>query len=76
MLKLSILAATKPAGVKQEDVRMVKKRKLARKEDKFFMSNTVTAINGKFPGPTINSTTDNNVVVNARNQLDEDLLLT
>ncbi|KAI3756517.1 hypothetical protein L1987_56338 [Smallanthus sonchifolius] len=36
----------------------------------------VIAINGKFPGPTINSTTNNNVVVNVRNKLDEDLLLT
>ncbi|GKB91699.1 monocopper oxidase-like protein SKU5 [Tanacetum coccineum] len=36
----------------------------------------VIAINGKFPGPTINSTTNYNVVVNVRNKLDEDLLLT
>ncbi|KAD4178324.1 hypothetical protein E3N88_26915 [Mikania micrantha] len=36
----------------------------------------VIAINGKFPGPTINSTTNNNVVVNVRNKLDEPLLLT
>lgn len=36
----------------------------------------VIAINGKFPGPTINSTTNNNVVVNVRNKLDEGLLLT
>ncbi|MED6212166.1 Monocopper oxidase-like protein sku5 [Stylosanthes scabra] len=35
----------------------------------------VIAINGKFPGPTINVTTNNNVVVNVRNKLDEDLLL-
>ncbi|KAM7531153.1 hypothetical protein LguiB_034563 [Lonicera macranthoides] len=36
----------------------------------------VIAINGKFPGPTINSTTNNNVVVNVRNKLDENLLMT
>nr|XP_043605868.1 monocopper oxidase-like protein SKU5 [Erigeron canadensis] len=36
----------------------------------------VIAINGKFPGPTINSTTNNNVVVNVRNKLDEDVLIT
>ncbi|XP_023765371.1 monocopper oxidase-like protein SKU5 [Lactuca sativa] len=36
----------------------------------------VIAINGKFPGPTINSTTNNNVVVNVRNKLDENLLIT
>ncbi|KAK6947611.1 Multicopper oxidase, N-terminal [Dillenia turbinata] len=36
----------------------------------------VIAINGKFPGPTINVTTNNNVVVNVRNKLDEDLLMT
>ncbi|KAJ0769638.1 putative L-ascorbate oxidase [Helianthus annuus] len=36
----------------------------------------VIAINGEFPGPTINSTTNNNVVVNVRNKLDENLLLT
>ncbi|XP_022868701.1 monocopper oxidase-like protein SKU5 [Olea europaea var. sylvestris] len=35
----------------------------------------VIAINGKFPGPTINATTNNNVVVNVRNKLDEDLLM-
>ncbi|CAI9775539.1 unnamed protein product [Fraxinus pennsylvanica] len=35
----------------------------------------VIAINGKFPGPTINVTTNNNVVVNVRNKLDEDLLM-
>ncbi|KAK6935220.1 Multicopper oxidase, N-terminal [Dillenia turbinata] len=35
----------------------------------------VIAINGKFPGPTINVTTNNNVVVNVRNKLDEDLLI-
>ncbi|KVH90171.1 Cupredoxin [Cynara cardunculus var. scolymus] len=36
----------------------------------------VIAINGKFPGPTINSTTNNNVVVNVRNKLDENVLIT
>ncbi|GKE64375.1 monocopper oxidase-like protein SKU5, partial [Tanacetum coccineum] len=36
----------------------------------------VITINDKFPGPTINSTTNYNVVVNVRNKLDEDLLLT
>lgn len=35
----------------------------------------VIAINGKFPGPTINVTTNNNVVVNVRNKLDENLLI-
>ncbi|KAM3687068.1 hypothetical protein ACB098_10G049400 [Castanea mollissima] len=35
----------------------------------------VIAVNGKFPGPTINSTTNNNVVVNVRNKLDENLLI-
>ncbi|CAN0908593.1 Monocopper oxidase-like protein SKU5 [Linum grandiflorum] len=35
----------------------------------------VIAINGKFPGPTINVTTNNNVVVNVRNKLDEHLLM-
>ncbi|KAI8546505.1 hypothetical protein RHMOL_Rhmol07G0123500 [Rhododendron molle] len=36
----------------------------------------VIAINGKFPGPIVNVTTNNNVVVNVKNKLDEDLLLT
>ncbi|XP_010259022.1 PREDICTED: monocopper oxidase-like protein SKU5 [Nelumbo nucifera] len=36
----------------------------------------VIAINGKFPGPTVNVTTNNNVVVNVLNSLDEDLLIT
>ncbi|KAK8486593.1 hypothetical protein V6N11_068287 [Hibiscus sabdariffa] len=35
----------------------------------------VIAINNKFPGPTINSTTNNNVIVNVRNKLDESLLI-
>ncbi|KAF5476441.1 hypothetical protein F2P56_008154 [Juglans regia] len=33
-------------------------------------------INGQFPGPNINSTTNNNVVVNVFNNLDEPFLLT
>ncbi|WOG88437.1 hypothetical protein DCAR_0207672 [Daucus carota subsp. sativus] len=36
----------------------------------------VIAINGKFPGPVINVTTNNNVKVNVKNKLDEDLLMT
>ncbi|KAG6685295.1 hypothetical protein I3843_12G105300 [Carya illinoinensis] len=36
----------------------------------------VIAINGKFPGPTVNVTTNNNVAVNVRNKLDENLLIT
>ncbi|KAE8055972.1 hypothetical protein FH972_012775 [Carpinus fangiana] len=36
----------------------------------------VIAINDKFPGPNINVTTNNNVVVNVRNKLDESLLIT
>ncbi|KAL5765330.1 hypothetical protein ACOSQ2_017924 [Xanthoceras sorbifolium] len=36
----------------------------------------VILINGQFPGPTINSTTNNNVVVNVFNNLDEPFLLT
>ncbi|XP_062153716.1 monocopper oxidase-like protein SKS1 [Alnus glutinosa] len=36
----------------------------------------VIAINEKFPGPVINSTTNYNVVVNVWNDLDEDLLIT
>ncbi|XP_027181937.1 monocopper oxidase-like protein SKU5 [Coffea eugenioides] len=35
----------------------------------------VIAVNGKFPGPTINVTTNDNVVVNVKNKLDEDLLM-
>ncbi|KAJ0106219.1 hypothetical protein Patl1_18551 [Pistacia atlantica] len=35
----------------------------------------VIAVNGKFPGPTINVTTNYNVVVNVRNKLDESLLI-
>ncbi|KAE9614208.1 hypothetical protein Lal_00016765 [Lupinus albus] len=35
----------------------------------------VIAINGKFPGPLINVTTNNNVAVNVRNKLDESLLI-
>lgn len=36
----------------------------------------VIAVNGKFPGTFINVTTNYNVVVNVRNKLDEDLLVT
>lgn len=36
----------------------------------------VIAINGKFPGPPMNVTTNNNVVVNVHNKLDEELLMT
>lgn len=36
----------------------------------------VIAINGQFPGPIINSTTNNNVIINVLNRLDEDLLIT
>ncbi|PSS04071.1 Monocopper oxidase-like protein [Actinidia chinensis var. chinensis] len=36
----------------------------------------VIAVNGHFPGPTINVTTNDHVVVNVRNKLDEDLLMT
>ncbi|KAF5183133.1 monocopper oxidase-like protein SKU5, partial [Thalictrum thalictroides] len=36
----------------------------------------VIAINGKFPGPTLNVTTNWNVVVNVKNHIDEPLLIT
>ncbi|KAK1392845.1 monocopper oxidase-like protein SKS1 [Heracleum sosnowskyi] len=36
----------------------------------------VIAVNGKFPGPTINVTTNEHVIVNVRNKLDENALLT
>ncbi|KAF7824888.1 monocopper oxidase-like protein SKS1 [Senna tora] len=36
----------------------------------------VIAINGKFPGPVLNVTTNNNVIVNVKNDLDENLLVT
>lgn len=36
----------------------------------------VIAVNGKFPGPLINATTNYNMVVNVHNQLDEELLIT
>uniref|UniRef100_A0A7N0V7S2 Monocopper oxidase-like protein SKU5 n=1 Tax=Kalanchoe fedtschenkoi TaxID=63787 RepID=A0A7N0V7S2_KALFE len=36
----------------------------------------VIAINGNFPGPIINVTTNNNVAINVRNKLDEELLIT
>ncbi|KAK3010767.1 hypothetical protein RJ639_012881 [Escallonia herrerae] len=36
----------------------------------------VIAVNGKLPGPTLNVTTNYNVVVNVKNKLDENLLIT
>lgn len=36
----------------------------------------VIAINGRFPGPIVNVTTNYNVVVNVNNNLDEPLLIT
>lgn len=33
-------------------------------------------INGEFPGPNLNTTTNNNVVINVFNNLDEPLLFT
>ncbi|XP_024970311.1 monocopper oxidase-like protein SKU5 isoform X1 [Cynara cardunculus var. scolymus] len=36
----------------------------------------VIAVNGNFPGPTLNVTTNYNVVVNVKNKLDESLLIT
>lgn len=36
----------------------------------------VIAINGQFPGPVINTTTNNNLAINVFNSLDEDLLIT
>lgn len=33
-------------------------------------------INGQFPGPNINSTTNNNIVLNVFNNLDEPILFT
>jgi len=36
----------------------------------------VIAVNGQFPGPLLNATTNYNVVVNVFNHLDEPLLLT
>ncbi|GER49946.1 monocopper oxidase-like protein SKU5 [Striga asiatica] len=36
----------------------------------------VVAVNGKFPGPVLNVTTNYNVVVNVKNKLDENLLIT
>jgi hypothetical protein len=36
----------------------------------------VIGINGKFPGPVVNITTNWNVVVNVLNDLDEPLLIT
>lgn len=36
----------------------------------------VIGINGEFPGPVLNVTTNWNVVINVKNDLDEPLLLT
>ncbi|GMI95352.1 SKU5 similar 2 [Hibiscus trionum] len=36
----------------------------------------VIAVNGAFPGPVVNATTNYNVVINVHNQLDENLLMT
>ncbi|CAN0902555.1 Monocopper oxidase-like protein SKS1 [Linum grandiflorum] len=36
----------------------------------------VIAVNGQFPGPLLNATTNNNVIVNVVNHLDEGLLIT
>ncbi|KAI7750864.1 hypothetical protein M8C21_025270 [Ambrosia artemisiifolia] len=36
----------------------------------------VIAVNGKFPGPTLNVTTNYHVIVNVKNRLDESLLIT
>lgn len=36
----------------------------------------VILINGQFPGPNLNTTTNNNIVLNVFNQLDEPLLFT
>lgn len=36
----------------------------------------VIAINGKFPGPVLNATTNNNIVINVQNDMDESLLMT
>lgn len=40
------------------------------------VSQQVIAVNGKFPGPILNVTTNYNVVVNVKNKLDETLLVT
>ncbi|PSR86408.1 Monocopper oxidase-like protein [Actinidia chinensis var. chinensis] len=36
----------------------------------------VIAVNGQFPGPTLNVTTNHHVIVNVSNKLDENLLIT
>ncbi|KAF5731074.1 putative multicopper oxidase [Tripterygium wilfordii] len=36
----------------------------------------VIAVNGQFPGPLINATTNNHVIVSVQNELDENLLIT
>ena len=41
--------------------------------DKFLFQ--VIGINGQFPGPTLNVTTNWNVVVNVKNNLDEPLMM-
>ncbi|KAJ8552788.1 hypothetical protein K7X08_020181 [Anisodus acutangulus] len=40
------------------------------------VSQQVIAVNGKFPGPVLNVTTNYNVVVSVKNELDENLLVT
>lgn len=42
----------------------------------YYCNFQVIAVNGKFPGPILNVTTNYNVVVNVKNKLDEDLLIT
>ncbi|KAF7836361.1 Monocopper oxidase-like protein SKS1 [Senna tora] len=41
-----------------------------------FIFSMVIAVNDQFPGPLLNVTTNNNVVINVRNDLDEELLIT
>lgn len=36
----------------------------------------VILINGQFPGPTVNVVTNDNVIVNVENKLDEPMLIT
>lgn len=43
--------------------------------NKYFVLQVI-AVNGKFPGPVLNVTTNYNVVVNVKNKLDESLLIT
>lgn len=42
----------------------------------FGVKQKVIGINGQFPGPILNVTTNWNVVINVKNNLDEPLLLT